>query len=252
MTLPISIVMTVYNRERYLRKAIESVLRQTRRDFELLIWDDGSTDYSVEIAHSYAAKDQRVRVLLGEHLGQGCALKAAFAATTGAYIGQVDSDDFIAPTALDETAAVLDTYPEVGLVYTDYTVIDEEGRIKGEGKRCQIPYSKDRLLVDFMIFHFRLIRRAVYDQVGGIDQSFESVEDYDLCLRLSEVTQVKQIKHPLYYYRTHNNSLSHHKQIEQILLAQKAISFALSRRQLSDRFEVNVQLTGKFSLQHKK
>ncbi len=251
MTLPISIVITVYNRERYLSKAIESVLNQTRRDFELLIWDDGSTDHSVEIAYSYAEKDRRVRVLPGKHLGQGCALKAAFAATTGAYVGQVDSDDFLAPTALEETAAVLNRNTEVGLVYTDYIVVDEESRIKGEGRRCRIPYSKDRLLVDFMVFHFRLIRRAVYEQVGGIDESFESVEDYDLCLRLSEVGEIKHVKRPLYYYREHNNSLSHHKQIDQILLAKKAISHALERRGLSDRFEVKLQLAGKFFLQEK-
>lgn len=252
MTVAISIVITVYNRERYLSKAIESVLAQTRKDFELLIWDDGSTDRSVEIARSYAADDRRIRVVAAQHSGQGRALKAAIAATTGVYIGQVDSDDFLAPTALEETAAVLDTYPQVGLVYTDYMVIDEVGRIKGQGRRCQIPYSQQRLLVDFMIFHFRLIRRSVYDQVGGINEAFESVEDYDLCLRLSEITEVQQIKKPLYYYRNHKDSLSHHKQIEQILLSHKAISQALERRGLSERFEIQLQIAGKFLLQEKK
>ncbi len=252
MIVPISLVITVYNRERYLSKAIESVLAQTREDFELLIWDDGSTDHSVEIARSYAEHDRRVRVVASEHLGQGRALKAAIAETTGAYIGQVDSDDFLALTALEETAAVLNTHPEVGLVYTNYMVIDDGGKVKGEGVRCRIPYSKDRLLVDFMIFHFRLIRRSVYNQVGGINELFESVEDYDLCLRLSEVTQVWHLKKPLYYYRNHNDSLSHHKQIDQILLSHKAIAQALERRGLSDRFEINVQIAGKFSLREKK
>lgn len=252
MTVPISIVTTVYNRERYLGKAIESVLAQTRKDFELLIWDDGSKDHSVEIALSYAERDQRVRVVAAEHLGQGRALKSAIAETTGAYIGQVDSDDFLAITALEETATVLDKHPEVGLVYTDYMVMDEGGKVRSEGLRCRIPYSKERLLVDFMIFHFRLIRREVYDQVGGINESFESVEDYDLCLRLSEITSVRQLKKPLYYYRNHNSSLSHHKQIDQILLSHKAIAQALERRGLSDRFEINVQIAGKFSVREKK
>ncbi|MEQ9238765.1 glycosyltransferase [Coleofasciculus sp. E2-BRE-01] len=251
MPVPISVIITVYNRERYLSQAIDSVLAQTRKNFELLIWDDGSTDRSVEIAHSYAQQDPRVRLVEAKHLGQGQALKSAINGTTGAYIGQVDSDDFLAPTALEETAAILDTYPEVGLVYTDYMVMDEAGRIKGQGRRCQIPYSKERLLVDFMIFHFRLIRRSVYDQVGGINEVFESVEDYDLCLRLSEVTQVWQVKRPLYYYRNHPKSLSHDKQIEQMLLSHKAISQALERRGLSDRFQVNLQIVGKFSLQEK-
>lgn len=251
MTATISIIITAYNRERYLPKAIESVLAQTRRDFELLIWDDGSTDRSVEIAHDYAKLDSRVRVVAAEHLGQGHALKAAIAQTNGTYIGQVDSDDFLVATALEETAAILDTHPEVGLVYTNYIVMDEGGKIKSEGVRCRIPYSKERLLVDFMIFHFRLMRRKVYDQVGGINESFESVEDYELCLRLSEVTQVWHLQKPLYYYRNHKNSLSHHKQIDQILLSYKAITQALERRGLSDRFEIDVQIAGKFSLREK-
>lgn len=250
--MSVSIVITVYNRERYLSKAIESILAQTKKDFELLIWDDGSIDSSVEIAKSYAKNDPRIRVVSARHQGQGHALKAAIAATTGDYFGQVDSDDFLAPTALEETAALLDSHPEVGLVYTDYIVIDELGRIKGKGRRCQIPYSKEQLLVDFMIFHFRLIRRSVYDQVGGINEAFESVEDYELCLRLSEVTEILQIKKPLYYYRKHNDSLSHHKQIEQILLSHKASSESLERRGLSNRFEVKLQIAGKFLLQEKK
>src|SRR5918998_1386113 len=115
MTTPISIVITTYNRERYLSAAIESILAQTRCDFELLIWDDGSTDRSVEIANAYAKSDRRVRVVAAEHRGQTPSRKAAIAETTGTYIGYVDSDDLLAPTALEETAAVLDAKPGVGL-----------------------------------------------------------------------------------------------------------------------------------------
>ena len=251
MVLPISIVMTVYNRKRYLSKAIDSVLAQTRKDFELLIWDDGSTDGSVEIARSYADRDRRVRVVTAEHLGQGKALKAVIAEAKGTYIGQVDSDDFLAPTALEETTAILDSQPEVGLVYTDYLVMDEKGVVKGIGTRCQIPYSKDRLLVEFMIFHFRLMRRSVYEQVGGVNEEFEAIEDYELCLRLSEVTEIQQLKKPLYYYRAHNHSLSRERQVEQIFLSQQAINQALERRGLANCLESEVQIIGKFSLKQK-
>ena len=118
MEKSISIIMTVYNRERYLANAIKSVLTQTRSDFELLIWDDGSTDRSVEIARNAAQNDPRVRVVAAEHRGQTRSLQAAIAQTTCPYFGWVDSDDLLAPTALSETAAVLDARPEVGLVYT--------------------------------------------------------------------------------------------------------------------------------------
>jgi glycosyltransferase involved in cell wall biosynthesis len=251
MSAPISIVTTLYNRERYLSKTIESVLAQTWQDFEFLIWDDGSTDGSLEIAKNYALRDRRIRVVVAEHLGQGQSLKAAFAEASGTYIGQVDSDDLLAPTAVEEALAVLENRPELGLVYTSYRVIDESDRITHEGSRCSIPYSKERMLIDFMIFHFRVLRRSVYEQVGGIDPSFESIEDYELCLRLSEVTQIFHLDRPLYCYRNHNDSLSYHKQIDQILLSHRAIEQALKRRGLSDRLKVNVEIWGQFSLLEK-
>ncbi|WNZ27244.1 glycosyltransferase [Leptolyngbya sp. NK1-12] len=247
----ITIVTTVYNRERYLDQAIESVLTQTYDNLELLIWDDGSTDRSIEIAHYYAKQDNRVRVIAADHRGQGRALRAAFAQAAGEYIGQVDSDDVLASTALEATAAVLDAQPSIGLVYTDYMVIDEKGWIQGQGERCKIPYSQERLLIDFMIFHFRLMRRSIYNHVGGIDPGFEYAEDYELCLRLSEVTEIYQIKQPLYYYRVHQQSLSCHRRIEQILQSHKAISQALERRGLADQFESHVEISATFSIRAK-
>jgi glycosyltransferase involved in cell wall biosynthesis len=122
MSVPISIVITTYNRERYLSAAIESILAQTQQNFELLIWHDGAIDRSREIADNYAKQDARVRVVPAEHQGRGLALKNAIAQTTGTYIGWVDSDDLLAPTALEETVAVLNAHSEIGFVYTDYLV----------------------------------------------------------------------------------------------------------------------------------
>jgi glycosyltransferase involved in cell wall biosynthesis len=230
MAIPISIVITAYNREKYLSQAIASVLSQTYRDFELLIWDDGSSDRSLEIARNYAKRDCRIQVVVAEHQGTAAALKAATAKMTGTYLGWVDSDDVLAPTALAETVRILDKYPKVGMVYTDYFVIDESSRIKDYGKRCRIPYSQERLLLDFMTFHFRLIRRCVFNQIGGIDESMVYVEDYDLCLRLSEITKVWHLKKPLYYYRSHESNISKQKRVEQMANAQHAIARAIERR----------------------
>lgn len=251
MATTTALIITVYNRERYLKAAIESVLAQTRTDFELLIWDDGSTDNSVSIAKQYAQGDKRVKVVEGKHQGQTGSLKAAIAHTTGHYIGWVDSDDRLEPTALEETARVLDIHPEIGLVYTDYLDIDANDKVLGYGKRCRIPYSKERILLDFMTFHFRLIRRSVFNQVGGIDDSFECAEDYDLCLRLSEATTVQHLQKPLYRYRHHGESISQQKQLEQIYCSQTAIAKALKRRGLSHQYEIKVQLIGRFSLQRR-
>lgn len=248
----ISLVMTIYNRERYAADAIESVLAQTRRDFELVVWDDGSTDRTVEIARDYAKLDERVRVVAAEHHGRTKALKAALAETTGPYLAWVDSDDLLAATTLEETAAVLDRESSTGLVYTDYVAIDENGKARGYGKRCRIPYSRDRLLLDFMTFHFRLIRRTAFDRAGGIDDGYNCAEDYDLCLRLSEITEVHHIRKPLYYYRVHPESISQRKRIEQIRCSRDAIARALERRGLADRFKIDLQIHGRFSLKRRK
>ncbi|MEH2266893.1 MAG: CHAT domain-containing protein [Nostoc sp.] len=250
----ISIVIVNYNRESYLQEAIASVLAQTWQDFELLIWDDGSTDTSVAIANNYAQQDGRVRIVQAHHQGVAAACKAAIAQTSGTYIGIVDSDDILAPTALAQTATVLNRYPETGFVYTDYLNIDQEGKVLGYGHRCDIPYSPEGLLVNFMTFHFRLMRRSVYDRIGGVNTFFAgSAYDYDLCLRLSEVTQVRQLKQPLYFYRNHSQSISVTRKKEQILWSRQAIAQALWRRGLGDKLQIDVELpTGRFILRRKK
>jgi len=247
----ISLVMTVYNRERYLSAAIESALTQTYPNFELIIWDDGSIDDSIEIAQFYAAQDQRIRVIAAPHQGRSPALKAAMATIQGDYTGWVDSDDLLANRALEETVAVLDQHPEVGLVYTDYIVIDENNKVEEYGQRCQSPYSKERLLIDFMTFHFRLMRRSIYQQVGGVDDSFSCNIDQELCLRISEVTDILHIKKPLYYYRRHQDSISCQRRIEQILCSKRAIEQALRRRKMTDDYELEMQVYAHFTLLRK-
>lgn len=251
MNPPISLVVPVYNRAVFLTHTLDSIIAQTHSDFELLIWDDGSTDTSVEIATHYAQQDKRIRVIAAAHQGQTLSLKGAISQTTAPYVGWVDSDDLLAPTALEDIIAILNTHPQVGLVYTDYEVIDEQGTSRGKGSRCQIPYSKERLLVDFMLFHFRLMRRSVYDQVGGIDPTFDRAQDYDLCLKFSEVTDIYHLQNPLYLYRTHAQSVSQQQRVEQILWAKQAIENALHRRGMSDDYELNVQISAQYSVRRR-
>ena len=248
MASKISLVMTVYNRQRFVAAAIESALGQTYSDFELLVWDDGSTDQSLEIAQTYSQADPRVKVFAGHHQGRTRSLQAAHAATQGTYVGWLDSDDLLAPTALERTAHELDTHPDVGMVYTNYQVIDENGTVTGPGSRCQIPFSKDQLLLDFMTFHFRLIRHSAFVQAGGIDSDFPAAIDYDLCLRLSEVTQIKHLEQSLYFYRSHPQSMSGLDQLQQVYFSREAISRALNRRGLADKFQIEVQVKSQFFL----
>ena len=245
----ISLVITTYNRESFLGCAIASVLQQTFTNFELIVWDDGSTDGSVALAQAYAQQDHRVRVIAAPHQGRVAALAAAIAHTRGQYLGWVDSDDWLAPTALAETVRVLERHPAVGMLYTDYYETAADGKVWQYGRRCRLPYSPQRLLVDFMTFHFRLLRRSVYQQVGGIEDSLDFVEDYDLCLRLSEVTQIRRVRQPLYFYRMHAHSASQELHLEQTLRTHTILQRALGRRGLGKTHAIDLELeTGRFTL----
>lgn len=249
----VSIVIPVYNREKYLGIAVDSVLRQTYTDWELIISDDGSIDGSLDLAHNFALHDSRIRVLTAEHKGAVYALIAGFDAATGEYIGQLDSDDLLEPEAIEFTVKALDEDKECGMVYTNYIDIDENGQKMRPGMRCSIPYSPGRMLINFMTFHFRLIRKSVYDKIGGFNTQFNNIEDYDLCLRLSEVTNIKKINEYLYLYRFHPDSTKvTMDQLERINLCKEAITQALQRRGMGDTHKVCVLFNPTFSIQSPK
>lgn len=107
----ISIVIINYNREDYLGETIASILNQTWQNLELLVWDDGSTDNSVDIAYKYAQKDSRVRIIAATHQGIAKSRQNAIAQTTGIYFVYVNSNQILPPTALAETAAILNSKP---------------------------------------------------------------------------------------------------------------------------------------------
>ncbi len=102
-----------------------------------------------------------------------------------------------------------------------------------------------------MTFHFRLIRRDTFAAAGGIDSSIQVAIDYDLCLRLSEVTSFAHVAKELYYYRTHSGTISHGQRVEQILASKEAIARALVRRGLGERYQIDVEIVGQFFLRRK-
>lgn len=252
MPTTISLVMTVYNRQHYLPQALDSILAQTYPHWQLTLWDDGSTDASPDLARAYAKLDARIQFIAAPHTGRIRALHSAIAVNHSPYIAFIDSDDLLELDALAKTVQILDPNPDIGMVYSNYLTIDQKNRVKGIGHRCQIPYSKNRLLIDFMTFHFRLIRREIYDRVGGIDLDFHSAEDYDLCLKVSEVTEIYHLQESLYYYREHPDSISQSGLQEQTEFAAKAVRNALVRRGLTDRYQLYVSTVGQFKIKKRR
>jgi glycosyltransferase involved in cell wall biosynthesis len=247
----VSLILTFHNRSPYLPQALASVQAQAYPNYELILWDDGSTDDSGKIATHHAAQDPRIRHFTAKHQGRNAALRSAHQQAEGDYLGWIDSDDRLTPATLAATVAFLEAEPDVGMVYTDHHIIDTQGNSQGYGHRCKIPYSKDRLLVDFMTFHFRLIRRESFERAGGIDPNFEAAIDYDLCLRLSEITQIKHLKVPLYEYRVHPQSMSHQSHSRQVQYAKAAVEKAIARRGLSQTYRLEVSADSKFTLHRK-
>ena len=245
----ISVIVCAYNRAPMLDACLRSIRAQDHPSFEVLVMDDASTDGAIDVARRHEREDPRVRVFGRDtNAGSPTNLAEAHAHARGDYIGWGDSDDLILPDCLSSCAAVLDEKPGVGCVYTDQMVIDEHNRPVGYGHRAAIPYSKDRLLVDFMTFHFRLYRRVHYDKIGGVDGRLRFAADYDFCLRLSEVAEFERVDRPLYLYRQHAATISTSRRLDQIRASADAVRRALIRRGMDETHRLDVELIGRFQL----
>ena len=244
----VSILMPVRSRVRFLEAAIRSVLTQSFADLELLVMDDGSTDGSADLADRLAAGDPRLRVLRRAARGVAPTLAELYELAVGELVGVVDSDDLLVKSAVEKCVRVLDTDPTVGVVYTQHLMMDEHERSMGIGYRSTIPFDKDRLLVEFMTLAFRLVRKDVYRASGGIDPTLPAAPDYDLCLKLSEVTTFRRIDESLYLYRVHPDMISKSRRAEQLLASRVAVERAIVRRGLDATYRLDVDAAGQFRL----
>lgn len=227
--------------------AIRSVLAQDHPSFELIVMDDASDAETAGVLRAHADADARVRLFRSEaSIGQVILINRAHTHARGRYIGWIDSDDLILPDCLSATAAVLDANPDVGCVYTDQLVIDLDNKPIGYGQRANIPYSPERLLVDFMAFHFRLYRRELFDRVGGLDEELPAAGDYDFVLKLSEVTRFERLARPLYLYRQHDETISSARRIDQIEGSAEAVRRAMRRRGMDATHRLDVELISRF------
>ncbi len=244
----VSILMPVRSRVRFLEAAIRSVLTQSFADLELLVMDDGSTDGSADLADRLAVGDPRLRVLRRAARGVAPTLAELYELASGELVGVVDSDDLLVKSAVEKCVRVLDADPTVGVVYTQHLMIDEHDRSMGIGYRSTIPFDKDRLLVEFMTLAFRLVRKDVYRASGGVDPTLPAAPDYDLCLKLSEVTTFRRIDESLYLYRVHPDMISKSRRAEQLLASQVAVERAIVRRGLDATYRLDVDAAGQFRL----
>lgn len=211
----VSVLMPVYNGEQYIGQAIESILSQTFRDFELIVIDDGSTDKSAEIVDSY--NDKRVRYVENPHnLGLAGARNRAIKVANGDYLAWLDCDDISLPGRLLKQVALLDKHPTVGLCGTWVRTLGLESE-----QVWQYPsdpgFVRARMLFDDPVAtSSAMIRRdclAPYDL--HFDTRFPPAEDYDLWERVSRKNRVCNIAEVLTLYRIHPNQISSIKREQQ-------------------------------------
>ena len=212
--LRVTVEMIVYNAERFIALAIESVLAQTFKDFELLIIDDGSTDSTRQIIESYS--DSRIRYIYKEHKNRWAGTNRAITEARGEYIIAIDSDDCIANDYLEKMLATAALHPEIDFFYpAGFVIIDENN--KPNGARWQYhDFSDNRILPHYLFdqghspipYPGSLRRMSMYKKTGGYEEIKNVADFVFLCRNALKVNFKRVTDHSNYYYRSLPTSLS--------------------------------------------
>ncbi len=217
---PLSVAMSVYNGERFLESAIDSVLAQDFADFEFLIVDDGSSDSTADILRTYAARDSRVIPIVRENRGLVTSLNQLLQLARAPLVARMDADDLAAPNRFSAQIAFLSRHPEVGVLGSWTTDIDEHGEPCSAGPEDH-PVTHEEFLANVarggpLLAHPTVMyRRDVVLSVGGYHQAFRHCEDFDLWLRLADRTRIANLSERLLRYRHYAGQVSQRHAVEQ-------------------------------------
>lgn len=222
----VSVLLCVYNGEKYINDAIDSVLLQTFTNFELVIVNDGSRDGTAEILEEVAKHDPRVRVVHQENAGLTKALNAGLALCRGQWIARQDDDDISLPQRLEKQVQYVTAHEDVGLLGTACDVIDEDGNVLPMQEiplftahpdlcrelQCRNPFVHTSVMY----------KREIIQCVGGYSENYPAAEDYECWLRMSRITQLYQLSEKLVQRRISPQMISKQnarKQRKSVLLA---------------------------------
>lgn len=219
----ISVVVPMFNVEKYIEQSIQSVLAQTYHNFELILVDDGCSDNTLKLVKQF--DDHRIRLIQQQNRGLSGARNTGIEASRGFYIAMLDADDYWAPEKLAKHLHHLNTNPDVGVSYCPSLFVDEEGELLGIGQFPKLNnVTKQHIFCRNPVGNgsAAVIRRSLLNSIGYFgtkqdkyrkmyfDESLRQSEDIELWTRIALTThwQFQGINEPLTYYRVNEGGLS--------------------------------------------
>jgi glycosyltransferase involved in cell wall biosynthesis len=207
--MKVSVIIPNHNYAAFISQAVESVLGQTYKDFEIIVVDNGSTDNSLQILKSYP----EVRIIQQENRGQTSARDVGVRASDGDLISFLDADDFWHP---DKLMKQIDRFDEgVEFVTCNLFYVDEKSEILNEFHYPFFRYKFSRMWIDHPGMSIVeagesavLFSRKLYNELGGLDLSLNSGGGWDFFRRCANITNFVLVEEPLVYYRQHGNNMS--------------------------------------------
>ena len=229
-TPKVTVYIPTYNYGKYIEQAIQSVLNQTMEDWELIVINDGSTDNTSEILRRYE-NHPKISIIEQENRGLTVSNNIGLRLSDGKYLMRLDADDYLDENALLVLSNILDSKPEVGLVYPDYYVIDEDGGVIEIMRRKKI--GEEVELLDLPAHGAcTMFRKECLLQIKGYEESIECQDGYDVWLRFIQSFKPYNVNVPLFYYRQHPESLTTKRQ--KILETRKNIKRNFVRKYKGD------------------
>jgi len=208
----LSVVMAAYNAEPFIGMAIESVLGQTLTDLELIIIEDGSTDGTWETIQEWASRDDRVRAMRNKsNLGTARSLNRGVDAALADLVGRLDADDIAVPHRFAQQVGVMSEHPDIVVIGSNALHIDGNGdvlglSIAGPTSAADFQSLRDRGEITMVLDGTSVMRREVFESVGGYDPGLPAAWEVDLHCRMAAYGTVLSIEEPLLLYRLHPDS----------------------------------------------
>lgn len=219
-TLALSVVMPVYNGEKYIKDSIKSILNQTFKDFELIIINDGSTDKTLKIIEQF--KEKRIFLYNNKkNLGVAKSLNVGLKLAKGKYIARIDADDLNYPNRFEIQVKFLNQNPEYVLIGSNADWIDRKGNLI-PGFKVKLNDSELRKWMFFrnQFFHSSVMfRSSAVKLLGYYNEVLNGVEDYDLWFKMLRIGKVANISKSLIKRRIHENVVTKNKHFKIELLA---------------------------------